>query len=39
MSEFWEEMFQKIGKMWQFEPADSSYFTLNLFEKNGLQKS
>jgi SAM-dependent methyltransferase len=38
MSEFWEEMFQKIGMMWQFEPADSSYFTLNLFEKNGLQK-
>ncbi len=38
MSEFWEEMFQKIGLMWQFEPADSTIFARDLFAANGLQK-
>lgn len=38
MSEFWEEMFQKIGMMWEFEPADSTIFASDLFAENGLQK-
>lgn len=38
MSEFWEDMFQKIGLMWQFEAADSTIFTRGLFAANGLQK-
>jgi SAM-dependent methyltransferase len=38
MSEFWEDMFQKIGLIWQFEPADSTIFTRDLFVANGLQK-
>jgi SAM-dependent methyltransferase len=38
MNEFWEEMFQKIGLMWQFEPADSTIFARDLFGANGLQK-
>ena len=38
MSEFWEEMFQKIGMMWQFEPADSTIFASDLFTENGLKE-
>jgi SAM-dependent methyltransferase len=38
MSEFWEEMFQKIGLMWQFEPSDSTIFARDLFAANELQK-
>jgi SAM-dependent methyltransferase len=38
MSEFWEAMFQKIGQMWKFEPADSAIFASNLFNENGLRK-
>lgn len=38
MSEFWDEMYQKIGTVWQFEPADSTIFTRNLFAENGIQK-
>jgi len=38
MSEFWDNMFQKIGMMWQFEPADSTLFARDLFAENKLQK-
>jgi SAM-dependent methyltransferase len=38
MSEFWDEMYQKIGTNWQFEPADSTIFTRNLFAENGIRK-
>lgn len=38
MSEFWDNMFQKIGMMWQFEPADSTVFARDLFAENKLQK-
>lgn len=38
MSEFWDEMFQKIGLLWQFEPADSAIYACNLFARNGLRK-
>lgn len=31
MSEFWDEMFQKIGVLWKFEPADSALQTSDLF--------
>lgn len=38
MSEFWEDMFQKIGLMWQFEPANSAIYAMNLFSENEFQK-
>jgi len=38
MSEFWEEMFQKIGTLWQFEPAESAILTNNLFSENEFRK-
>ena len=38
MSEFWEGMFQKIGTMWQFEPADSAIYACNLFAENDFKK-
>lgn len=38
MSEFWDNMFQKIGMMWHFEPADSTLFARDLFAKHKLQK-
>ena len=38
MSEFWENMFQKIGALWQFEPADSTIFTCDLFVQNDFRK-
>lgn len=38
MKEFWEDMFQKIGTSWNFEPADSAIFTSNLFAQNKFQK-
>ena len=38
MSEFWEYMFQKIGVLWKFEPADSVIFTRDLFAENGFRK-
>ena len=38
MSGFWDEMFRKIGMMWQFEPADSTIFARDLFAESGLQK-
>lgn len=31
MSEFWDEMFRKIGTVWTFEPADSALQTSDLF--------
>lgn len=31
MSEFWDEMFRKIGTVWSFEPADSALQTSDLF--------
>jgi SAM-dependent methyltransferase len=31
MSEFWDEMFRKIGSVWTFEPADSALQVCNLF--------
>jgi SAM-dependent methyltransferase len=38
MSEFWENMFQKIGALWQFEPADSTIFACDLFVQNDFRK-
>ena len=38
MSEFWEEMFKKIGTLWQFEPAESAILTNNLFSENEFRK-
>ncbi len=38
MIDFWEDMFQKIGLLWAFEPADSAIFTCNLFAENKLHK-
>lgn len=38
MSEFWDNMFQKIGTVWSFEPVDSAVYTCNLFSENGLKK-
>ena len=38
MSEFWEEMFQKIGTSWKFEPVDSAIFVSDLFAQNKFQK-
>lgn len=38
MSEIWEEMFRKIGLLWQFEPADSAIFASDLFVKQGFRK-
>jgi SAM-dependent methyltransferase len=38
MSEFWDNMFQKIGMMWQFEPADSTAFARDLLVQNKLRK-
>jgi len=31
MSEFWDEMFRKIGSVWTFEPADSALQASGLF--------
>ena len=31
MSEFWDEMFRKIGSVWSFEPTDSALQTSDLF--------
>lgn len=31
MSEFWDEMFRKIGTVWSFEPTDSALQTSGLF--------
>lgn len=38
MSEFWDNMFQKIGTLWSFEPVDSAISTTDLFAEMGLQK-
>jgi SAM-dependent methyltransferase len=38
MSEFWENMFRKIGVLWQFEPADSTIFASDLFVQNDFRK-
>lgn len=31
MSEFWDELFRKIGTLWSFEPADSALLASDLF--------
>lgn len=38
MKEFWENMFQQIGLLWQFEPADSAFRACDLFTENGFRK-
>ena len=38
MNEFWDEMFQKIGILWKFEPADSAIFARDLFVQNKFRK-
>jgi len=38
MSSFWEEKYQSIGTLWQFEPAESTCFTRDLFLKSGIRK-
>lgn len=38
MSEFWEEKYQSIGTLWQFEPAESTRFTRDLFLESGFRK-
>ncbi len=36
--EFWENMFKKIGLLWQFEPANSAIHVRDLFLEYGFQK-
>jgi SAM-dependent methyltransferase len=38
MSEFWEELFQKIGSIWSFEPADSALQASELFASENFGK-
>jgi SAM-dependent methyltransferase len=38
MSSFWEEKYQSIGTLWQFEPAESTRFTRDLFLKSEIRK-
>ena len=38
MNGFWENMFQKIGLLWQFEPADSAIYSRELFVRNEIRK-
>jgi len=38
MSEFWEEMFQKIGTVWSFEPTDSALQVSELFASKHFNK-
>ena len=38
MSEFWEEMFQKIGSVWSFEPTDSALQVSELFASKNFGK-
>jgi len=38
MSEFWDEMFRKIGVTWRFEPVDSAIFASDLFAQNEFHK-
>jgi len=38
MKDYWEQMFQQIGLMWRFEPADSTIFACNYFARHGLKK-
>ncbi len=38
MTEFWEESFKDKKEMWGFEPADSAFTTLALFNENGIKK-
>jgi len=38
MSEFWENMFHKIGTLWTFEPAESAIQACALFKEKGFHK-
>ena len=38
MSEFWDELFRKIGSVWTFEPADSALQVSNLFAYEKIRK-
>ena len=38
MSEFWEEMFQKIGTVWSFKPTDSALQVSELFASKHFNK-
>ncbi|HZL09931.1 MAG TPA: class I SAM-dependent methyltransferase [Prolixibacteraceae bacterium] len=38
MTEFWEDMYQKEGVLWKFEPADSAVFASHLFTENDFRK-
>lgn len=38
MELIWEEMFQKVGTVWTFEPADSAVFASNLFAEKGFSR-
>jgi SAM-dependent methyltransferase len=38
MNDFWESKYQKIGLLWQFEPADSAVYARDLFEENKIRK-
>jgi len=38
MSKFWEEMFQKIGSAWSFEPTDSALQVSELFASENFSK-
>jgi SAM-dependent methyltransferase len=37
MSEFWDEMFRKIGSSWSFEPTDSALQTCDLFASENIR--
>ena len=38
MSDFWDNMFQKIGTAWSFEPTDSAWQVSKLFASNNFGK-
>jgi SAM-dependent methyltransferase len=38
MNDFWENKYQEIGLLWQFEPADSTISARDLFAEKGMQK-
>ncbi len=38
MSEFWDEMFRKIGSVWTFEPTDSALQASDLFVSEKVEK-
>lgn len=38
MTDYWESRFKNEGAMWKFEPSDSAFIALDLFQSNGIKK-